>query len=355
MDTFVRKVWITVGIIAAVLLVPLGIYYIFPHFLPFIGAYLVALALEPVVQWLRRRFRFKRRMTAVNITYFSFLGSLLILGYFTVTKLTDEMMDFIGYLQRNFPEIQGWLTEIYRSMQQSLLLIPPEIADQTIQALNQLGNELANANFLSLIGSRAYNITISIPNLFIILILMAVSLYLISLNLEQIKSSFFGLFKDRSRYQLELVLKDLSRATIGFLESQVILSSITYVISAVGLVVLGVHYALAIALVIVIVDILPILGTGTVFLPWAIFTLTRGNTFLGVGLIILFSIINVTRRIIEPKILGERIGLSPLATLISIWIGFKVLGIAGVFLGPLLIILYHSLVRAGVIRFKIRI
>ncbi len=355
MDTFVRKVWLTIGIIAAVILVPLGMYYIFPHFLPFIGAYLLALTIEPVVQWLRRRFRFKHRMTAVNITYFSFLGSLLILGYFTVTKLTDEMMEFIGYLQRNFPEIQAWLTGFYRSMQQSFLLIPPEIADQTTQALTKLGNELANANFLSLIGSRAYNITTSIPNLFIILILMAVSLYLISLNLEQIKSSFFSLFKDRSRYKLELVLNDLRRATIGFLESQAILSSITYVISAVGLVVLGVRYALAIALVVVIVDILPILGTGTVFLPWAIFALTRGNTFLGVGLIILFVIINVTRRIIEPKILGERIGLSPLSTLISIWIGFKVLGIAGVFLGPLLIILYRSLVRAGVIRFRIRI
>ncbi|GAB6172613.1 sporulation integral membrane protein YtvI [Paradesulfitobacterium aromaticivorans] len=354
MDTFVRKVLVTIGIIAGVILLPLAFYYLFPHFLPFIAAYLLALIVEPVIQWLMRQFTVKR-FAAVNITYFSFLGSIFLLGYFVVTKFTAEILDFIKHLQRNFPEIQAWFFGMYNSVQKSFLLVPPEIAEQTNQALAKLGNELTNTNFIGLVGSHAYNITTLIPNLFILLILIAVSLYLISLNLEHIKRSFFGVFKDRSRHKLELVFKDLRKATIGFLESQVILSSITYIISSIGLMILGVRYALAIALVVVLVDILPILGTGTVFIPWAIYALSKGNTFLGVGLIILFIVINVVRRIIEPKILGERIGLSPLSTLISIWVGFKVLGIAGVFLGPLVIILYRSLVRAGVIRFRVRI
>ncbi|MHB1406653.1 MAG: sporulation integral membrane protein YtvI [Desulfitobacteriaceae bacterium] len=354
MDVFVRKVLVTIGIIAGVILFPLALYYVLPHFLPFIVAYVLALVIEPVIQWLRKQFSVKR-FAAVNITYFFFLSSLFFLGYFIVTKFTAEMMDFIRYFQHNFPEIQAWLTGVYDSMQKSFLLAPPQIAEPTSQALAKLGNELTNANLLGLIGSYAYNITTSIPNFFILLILIAVSLYLISLNLENIKKSFFGVFKDRSRHKLELVLKDLRKATIGFLESQVILSSITYIISAIGLMILGARYALAIALVIVLVDILPILGTGTVFIPWAVYAWSKGNTFLGVGLIILFVVINVIRRIIEPKILGERIGLSPLSTLISIWVGFKVLGIAGVFLGPVVIILYRSLVRAGVIRFRVRI
>jgi predicted PurR-regulated permease PerM len=112
---------------------------------------------------------------------------------------------------------------------------------------------------------------------------------------------------------------------------------------------------LALALLIIIVDILPILGTGSVLVPWGIFSITQGYMFRGVGLIILFITITVLRRIIEPKILGERIGLGALATLISIWVGFKVLGVLGIFLAPLVVILYKALVKAKVIRYRLRI
>jgi sporulation integral membrane protein YtvI len=179
--------------------------------------------------------------------------------------------------------------------------------------------------------------------------------YLISFSLPKIHEKFYDYFKDSSKGKVKVILKDLRKATVGFLQAQLILSTITYFISFIALLILNVDYAMAISFFIVIVDVLPILGTGSVLVPWAMYSLTQGETFLSISLIVLFILIVVIRRAIEPKILGERIGLNPLITLISIWVGFKVLGILGVFLGPLLVILYKALINAGIIKYKVQI
>ncbi|MFT9485969.1 MAG: sporulation integral membrane protein YtvI [Tepidibacillus sp.] len=354
MKHYAVKVLITIGIIIGILLIPVVFYYVFPHFIPFIFAYLFALMLEPINLWLMKMTKLKRSI-AVNITYFLFLGTFSWLVYMIVTRISIEMVNLIQYIQKNIPNIQLWFFHIYRQTQDVIQMLPTEVSTQINQSFTQFINDLANMDLLSTIGTQTYNITTAIPNYFITLILFFVSLFLISLNLPYINRKFFSYFKKESKAKLEIILKDIRVATFGFLHAQVILSSITYIISLIGLVLLNVGYASAIALLIVVVDILPILGTGSVLMPWAIFSITKGNTLLGIGLIVLFIVITVVRRVIEPKILGERIGLDPLTTLISIWVGFKVLGILGVFLGPLLLILYKALVKAKVIRYRLKI
>jgi predicted PurR-regulated permease PerM len=116
-----------------------------------------------------------------------------------------------------------------------------------------------------------------------------------------------------------------------------------------------VKYTMLLALLIVIVDILPILGTGSVLVPWATIVWAQGNPHMGIGLIILFFVITIVRRIIEPKIYSANMGLTPLASLVSLYLGFKVLGFIGLFLGPAVLIIYNTLKKAGVIKpnFKI--
>lgn len=354
MTIYLQKVLVTSGIIAGIIIIPLSLYYILPHFLPFIIAYFIALILEPINQWLMKQRKINRPI-AVNITYFLFIGLFILLSYFIVTKITTQMIDLIKFIQRNIPHVQAWFLHINQQIQDFLLLLPEEIAMQINQSLISFINQLASIDLLSDIGTRTYNITTAIPNFFLIIILILVSLFLFSLHLPRINRQFYDFFKERSKKKLNIVLNDLRLATIGFMQAQFILSTITYIISLFALAIMDVRYSLAISLFIVLVDILPILGTGSVLVPWAIFSFTRGNTFLGIGLIILFIFITVVRRVIEPKILGERIGLSPLSTLISIWIGFKVLGILGIFLGPLLIILYKALVKAEVIKYQLKI
>jgi predicted PurR-regulated permease PerM len=117
-------------------------------------------------------------------------------------------------------------------------------------------------------------------------------------------------------------------------------------------VLLRVDYSLILAIIIVVVDILPILGTGSVLVPWAIYAFSQGQTNLGIGLVVLFLVITVVRRAVEPKIMSTNMGISPLAALISMFIGLKILGL---FLGPVVVILFETLRRANIIKLNIKI
>lgn len=354
MKEYIKKVAVTLLVILAFVLLPLLIYHTLPFFTPFIFAFLFALLLEPLNQWLMKRFKAKRPI-AVNLTYFLFLGVTLLLAYIVSTKIIREALELVKYIQKNIPIIQTWFSNLFQQINELILLLPTEMATKIEQAYTGFMNQLSNLNLLSSLSIQTFNLTAAIPNFFIVLLLFFISLYMISFDLNNLKKRFYSYFKDSSRVKLEVVLSDLRRATVGFLQAQVILSTITYLISFSALAFLGVRYAMALALLIIMVDILPILGTGSVLVPWGIFSLTQGKLFLGIGLITLFVTITVLRRIIEPKILGERIGLSALATLICIWVGFKLLGVLGIFLGPLVLILYKALVKAKVIRYRIKI
>jgi sporulation integral membrane protein YtvI len=354
MKEYIKKVAVTLLVILAFILVPLLFYYALPFFTPFIFAFLFSLLLEPFNLWLMKKLKIKRPI-AVNLSFFLFLGGALFFSYIITTKIIRETFELLKYIQRNIPILQTWFAEFFQQINDFILILPTEVAIQIDQAYTAFMNQLSNINLLSSLGIQTFNLTATIPNFFIILILFFISLYMISLDLNKIKRRFYSYFKDSSKQKLEVILTDLRNATVGFLQAQVILSTITYLVSVSGLLILEVRYALALALLIIIVDILPILGTGSVLVPWGIFSITQGYMFRGVGLIILFITITVLRRIIEPKILGERIGLGALATLISIWVGFKVLGVLGIFLAPLVVILYKALVKAKVIRYRLRI
>ena len=161
--------------------------------------------------------------------------------------------------------------------------------------------------------------------------------------------------KEQTRQKVFLVGSQLNKAGLGFLKAQAILSLVTFIMAVIGLSILDVRFAVLLSLLIVIVDILPILGTGSVLVPWAVIALIQDNNFLGFGLIILFLVITVVRRVIEPKVYSSSLGISPLASLISMYVGFKLLGIAGIFIGPIIVIIFETLKKANIIPMKFKV
>lgn len=358
MKDYIKKVAIAVIIallvIVAFVFVSYSLYTILPYFIPFIIAYIMAILLEPLNQLLTK-IKGMNRLIAVSITYIFTIGIISLLSFFATTKLITETFSLIQYIQKNIPSIQAWFIGLYDEIQNFIKLLPPEISSQINKSFNTFTQKLANIDIVSHVGNYLINISTAIPNLFILTIIVFVSLFLFSLYLPKIHKHFLDFFKEKTQKIITVLLDEMKMATIGFLRAQIILSTVTYIISFITLTILGVKYALAISFLIIIVDLLPILGTGSTLVPWAIFSIARGETFLGVGLIVLFVVITIVRKAIEPKILGERIGLGPLITLISIWVGFKALGIIGVFVGPLLVIMFKTLVKIGVISKNLKI
>src|SRR5690606_5790957 len=128
-------------------------------------------------------------------------------------------------------------------------------------------------------------------------------------------------------------------AILGYLRAQIILMLITMGQTLVGLYVLGVDYTLLLTLIVGFLDLLPVLGPGLIFVPWCVLAFLLGNLRLAVSLLILYGIISVVRQLIQPKIVGDSIGIHPLETLVSLYVGLKVLGVAGLILGPILVVI----------------
>ena len=146
------------------------------------------------------------------------------------------------------------------------------------------------------------------------------------------------------------LFRDLKRALFGFIRAQFTLVSLTTVTILIGFLILGVNYSITIALICGLVDIIPYLGTGTIFIPWIIFEFIAGNTSLAIGLSVLYIIVVVQRQLIEPKVLSSSIGLDPLATLIALFIGFKLIGFLGLIAGPVVLVIFNTLQRAHVFK-----
>ena len=151
-------------------------------------------------------------------------------------------------------------------------------------------------------------------------------------------------------FNLKNVLIELEKALFGFIRAQLTLISITALIVLAGLLILRVKYAITISLIIGFVDLLPYLGTGLVFVPWILYALIVGKFSLALGLGILYTVVIVQRQFMEPKILSSSIGLDPLATLVSIFIGFKLIGFLGFILGPVVLVILRTLYKLHILQ-----
>ena len=151
------------------------------------------------------------------------------------------------------------------------------------------------------------------------------------------------------------MLRRLSNVFVGFFKAQFLVSLVIFVVSYISLLIVIPKKALLMSFVIWIIDLIPIVGSIVILAPWAIFNLLVGDATTGIKLMIIAGILLVLRRTLEPKIMGDHMGLSPLSTLISIYLGFYFLGLVGIFAGPLLVIAYKSAKEAEIIKTDFKI
>ncbi|RXT08818.1 sporulation integral membrane protein YtvI [Ammoniphilus sp. CFH 90114] len=321
------------------------------HGIPLVLALITAILLEPIIQLMIRVFNMKR-MPAVTITYILFLASFGMGSYWLSTLLVVQSVELAHKLPMLSAHFFETLERYIIVWEKYYALLPVE----TISTIQQVLNSLKNSAMIaaSTVTKWIFNIVAALPELLLISIVYLISLFLISFDLPSLRNGFMNLFTPSAKEKVDLVLNQLSRALVGFLGAQIILSLMTYLLALIGLLILDVKYAFLIAFIIVLVDILPILGTGSFIVPWAAYQFFINNDqFLAVGLIILFLVITVVRRIVEPKILGESLGISALAALASLYIGFQLLGFVGFILGPAIVIIIEALLKAGFLKVKL--
>lgn len=189
-----------------------------------------------------------------------------------------------------------------------------------------------------------------LPNIATVLIFSMLATFFISKDWYRLKASCSKILPKKFQTSGRTVYDDLKKALVGFIKAQATLISITAVIVLLGLLFFRVDYAVTIALIIGIVDVLPYLGTGAIFVPWIAYLIFTNELGLAIKLAILYIIVLIVRQVMEPRVLSSSIGLDPLATLVALFIGYQLFGFLGLIIGPVSLVIFNTLNHANVFK-----
>ncbi len=268
---------------------------------------------------------------------------------YIASVVPNHLDTLISYIEQFFASqiipLYNQLASLFKSLESGQ-------QDTILNNIQNVGSRIGTTvgTFIKNFFGNIPNIIAWIPNAATVLIFSLLATFFISKDWYKLSSLAGRILPKRLKSSSKTVLADLKKAFFGFIRAQATLISITTVIILIGLLILRVDYAITIALITGIVDIIPYLGTGLIFVPWIIYEAIAGEMGLAIGLGILYIIVLVQRQIMEPKILSSSIGLDPLATLIALFVGFKLIGFLGLIVGPVTLVILSTLNRANVFR-----
>lgn len=320
---------------------------------PFIIAGLVAILMEPVVKFTQNKLKMKRSISSL-LSLLAFLAVFGTIIVFAVYKIIVELIDLSLSIPVYFKSINinNELSYLNNLSQKFYLSIPPEAATLLQTKLGEAVNTISAylTSIVSSILAFALNFVISLPETFVFIIITILSTYFISSDKEKIKEFIFKQVPDSWAPKILGLKNDLIFAFIGFLKAQLILILVSMFIASTGLTILGVKYAIIMGIIIGIAELIPVVGTGSIFVPWIIYHFATKDIHTAVGLLCIFLLGVLIRQLIEPKIIGVQVGIYPLVALIAIYVGLSLFGVFGMILGPIIVILIKNLNSSGIIR-----
>ncbi len=325
--------------------------YLIAYLAPFVLGYVLCLILYPLSHLLQTKLKFSNSAASL-ISIIVFLLIVIGLGISLIYRVIFEARLFMGdiplYTKEALAVVDKWNTLVNHWM----TLLPEGLQHSWVSVHTNFVSW-----FTSVLGSGVKTGSVGVmkrfPLTILIIVLGIVSSFFLIRDKKRIEAFLNRQLPDNAKSRIRVMRVGLSNALAGYVKAQLILMSITASICIIGLTLLQYPYALFVGLLISIVDALPILGTGITLLPWAAFCLALGNYQRAVGLVIVYLVVLVMRQICEPKILGEQIGIHPLVTLMSIYIGLKVFGVLGFILGPITVVTIKAFQKADLLpRFK---
>ena len=323
------------GILA--LLVIFGWKYLLPALMPFIIGFVIA----SIVQFLLNRLGLKkpghRKLAAAGLCI-AFYALLVFLATFFSMKIIREIGDFAMSLPDLFYDsVYPLIWDLGDQIQ--LILEPIDMS--LAQLVNEVGKTLAStlAGYATKFSAWAVRTVatgaVSIPGALIQLIIIVVSSFYMAADYQTVIDFLKGLIPSSQRDDMVKVVSYARTAVVAYIKSYSIMFCITFLELWIGLSLLKIPYELGLAFGIAVFDLMPILGVGGILLPWGGIALILGNLKMGIGIIALYLVIAAVRNTVEPRIVGKEIGLHPLATLVAMVVGLRLIGLVGMLMLPI--------------------
>lgn len=319
-----------------------------PILLPFILGWIIASICNPLVNFLEKNIFIKRKFSSVLIVLLV-LFSIVGIFYYSVIKILNE----INTLSYQLPYITESITRYFNSIQTNIQnlfsKIPPQYKHKIIESLDNFSEHilLYAQEFFKTFAERVSNIAKSFPSIFITILMTLFCAYIMISEREKIKKYISQIIPENVKIFIKKYSPSFKGIISGYFWAQIKIMFLIFIILVTGFLFLNVNYAMPIALLIAFLDFLPLLGTGFVIWPWTLFEFLGGNYKMAVSLIIIYAITQLFRRIIEPKILGDTIGLNPVIAIILMFIGYKISSVFGLILAVPIGMLFINLKNSG--------
>ncbi len=317
-------------------------------YMPFLIAFIISLMLEPLIRFLMRKLKLKRKQSSIVVIIF-IMGIIIGLITWAVSSLISEGSSLLN----NINEYVEITTKKIQDMIAHINIKNLNIPDTVLSAIESSSKDLLNtlAAELQNIIKALLNFITSIPTIGIYLSVTFLALYFMCTDKVYMIDQLEHHLPEVWVKKLYRHLKDLVKVLGGYLKAEATLIIISFIVSLVGLYIfhfvgLNVKYPLLYAVAIGFVDALPIFGSGTVMVPWAIIEGFNGDIKLGISILGLWIVMSIVRQLIEPRIVGNHIGIHPIFTLIAMYTGFKLIGVIGLFIGPIALIILKNVFSA---------
>lgn len=330
----------------------LGVVFLVPRalvfFAPFVIGWIIALIAGPMVRFFEEKIKLKRKIGSAFVMV-AVIALVILVLYMAGAWLFEQIAGLFSALPAMLQDMEADFDSIAKNLNQVLAKLPGNIRLNLNNNAIKLDEYLAELieKFGSPTIAAAGNFAKQLPSIFIAAIMMLLSAYFFVAERQQINEWFKKNMPASVQLHYRMVRCSLMKSVGGYLKAQLKIEIWMYFLLLVGLGVLRVDYFGLIALVIAFLDFLPFLGTGTVLIPWAIIRILTAEYKTAIGLLVIWGVGQLARQLIQPKIVGDSIGVPPLPTLFLLFIGYKFSGVIGMIVAVPIGLLVYSMYQDG--------
>lgn len=318
-------------------------------FMPFVIGWIVAMVANPLVRFLEKKVKILRKHSSaiiISIVVAAIVGTIYLVGAILVRESVQLVKDLPNITQQaadKFDEFMLYIRRISGTM-------PSNIQEMIDKITVGIGNSINGYvdNLEANLMNKAGDFAVDVAEGFLIAIVTILSAYFFTANRDELVAGMKKRFPESVINYWSLVYDNFIKAFAGYFKAQFKIMLVLIGIMFIGFEILRVDYSFVIAFGIALLDLLPVFGTGAILWPWALIDMVSGDYIRAIGLVIIYLICQVVKQLLQPKMVGDSIGLHPLATLFFLFIGYKLSGVLGMIIGIPVGMVLVNMYRIGI-------
>lgn len=339
---------ITIAIVALLLII-FVVPKVIVFFSPFVVGWIIALIAGPFVRFFEEKVKIKRKAGSAFVIV-TIIGLVVLVLYLAGAKLVEEIIGLINSMPVLWASVEADFNDIAKNLDIVYRRLPLDIRDTITELSSEIGTYVGeffgeiSAPTISTVGNFAKQL----PTIIIGIIMALLSSYFFVAERNLIGDWLRKTMPSSLQKRYEMLKRSLGKAVGGYFKAQLKIEIWMYLLLVIGLSILRVDYALLIALGIAFMDFFPFFGTGTIMVPWAIIKILSSDYQMAIGLLIIWGVGQLARQIIQPKIVGDSVGVPPIPTLFLLFIGYKVSGVIGMIVAVPIGLIIYTMYEEGV-------